>query len=133
VATPDVVGAYPNADKSDFTLLRLTGKDVGIMCRVTPEYELFVTIEDGKMVLYLRLLKALYGCVQSTLLWYELFSGVLKVMGFELNLYDACVANKVIDRKQCTIVWYVDDNKMFQFHSSRQQAHTGMHVRVTSL
>jgi hypothetical protein len=55
-------------------------------------------------VLYLELLKALYGCVQSALLWYELFSSTLQGMGFELNPYDACVANKVIDGKQCTIV-----------------------------
>jgi ketopantoate hydroxymethyltransferase len=33
-------------------------------------------------------------------------------MGFELNPYDACVANKMINGKQCSIVWYVDDNKI---------------------
>jgi hypothetical protein len=35
-------------------------------------------------------------------------------MGFELNPYDACVANKVINGLQCTILWYVDDNKISQ-------------------
>ena len=31
-----------------------------------------------------------------------------------INEYDRCVANKFkwIDRKQCTIVWYVDDAKV---------------------
>ena len=33
-------------------------------------------------------------------------------MGFRLNKYDPCVANKMINGKQCTIVWYVDDNKI---------------------
>jgi hypothetical protein len=33
-------------------------------------------------------------------------------MGFELNPYDPCVANKIIDGTQCTVVWYVDDNKI---------------------
>jgi len=33
-------------------------------------------------------------------------------MGFELNPYDTCVANKMINGKQCTICWYVDDNKI---------------------
>ena len=32
--------------------------------------------------------------------------------GFIMNPYDRCVANKVIHGEQCTIVWYVDDNKM---------------------
>lgn len=33
-------------------------------------------------------------------------------MGFELNPYDKCVANKIINGKQCTMTWYVDDNKL---------------------
>ena len=33
-------------------------------------------------------------------------------MGFVINPYDRCVANMDIDGKQCTIVWYVDDNKV---------------------
>jgi len=33
-------------------------------------------------------------------------------MGFEINPYDKCIANKMINGKQCTIVWYVDDNKI---------------------
>ena len=33
-------------------------------------------------------------------------------MGFELNPYDLCVANKMINGSQCTIGFYVDDNKI---------------------
>ena len=31
-------------------------------------------------------------------------------MGFVLNPYDTCVANKTINGKQCSIGYYVDDN-----------------------
>ena len=31
-------------------------------------------------------------------------------MGFKLNPYNKCVANKIIDGKQCTIAWWVDEN-----------------------
>jgi hypothetical protein len=58
-----------------------------------------------------RLVKAIYGCVKSALLWYELFHGTLKEMGFVINPYDSCMANCTIEGKQCTIAWYVDDNK----------------------
>jgi hypothetical protein len=34
-------------------------------------------------------------------------------MGFKLNRYNTCVANKTVYKKQCTIAWYVDDNKIF--------------------
>jgi hypothetical protein len=33
-------------------------------------------------------------------------------MGLELNPYDQCVANKTINGKQCTILWYVNDTKI---------------------
>ena len=33
-------------------------------------------------------------------------------MGFKLNPYDLCVANSQIKGKQCTIAWYVDNNKI---------------------
>ena len=61
---------------------------------------------------YLQLLKALYGCVQSALLWYDLFTNTLVQMGFKLNPYNLCVANSQTKGKQCTIAWYVDDNKI---------------------
>jgi hypothetical protein len=113
VATADVAGAYLHADMEDFTLLRMEGKSVDIMCSVCSEYSKCVVYKHGKKVLYLELLKALYGCVKSALLWYDLFSNTLEGMGFELNPYDpSCVANKLIDGKQCTIVWYINDTKM---------------------
>jgi hypothetical protein len=112
VATADVAGAYLHASMKDFTLLRMEGESVDIMCSACHEYKKFVCYENGKKVLYLQLLKALYGCVQSALLWYELFSSTLQGMGFVLNPYDVCVANKTIDKRQCTIVWHVDDTKI---------------------
>jgi hypothetical protein len=50
--------------------------------------------------------------VKSALLWYVLFSGTLQEMGFKLNPYGTCAANKTINSKQCTIAWYVDNNKI---------------------
>ena len=33
-------------------------------------------------------------------------------MNFVINPYDRCIANKMVDGAQCTIVWYVDDIKV---------------------
>jgi hypothetical protein len=96
----------------DFVLSKLVGEAVDNICQVNPKYENFVVIENGKKVLYLQLLKALYGCVQSALLWYDLFTNTLVQMGFKLNPYNLCVANSQIKGKQCTIAWYVNDNKI---------------------
>lgn len=80
VATSDVDGAYLHADMDSFTLLKLECEEVDIMCKVNAQYEIIVSLEKRKRVLYLHLLKALYGCVKSVLLWCELFSTTLQDM-----------------------------------------------------
>ena len=112
VAVADVTGAYLNADMDDFVLIQLLGDDVDMMCNANPTYKQFVTNEKGRKILFLQLKKALYGCVKSALLWYRLFRDTLQDLGFVLNLYDPCVANAQIKGSQCTIVWYIGDNKI---------------------
>ena len=62
--------------------------------------------------MYVRLTKAMYGCMKAARLFYENLSTYLMEMGFKLNPYDLCTANKIIDGNQCTIVWHVDDLKI---------------------
>ena len=112
VATCDIVGAYLFAEMDEFVLIRLTGESVKIMCEINPTYNEYVTYEKGKPVLYLQLIKALYGCIRSALLWYRTLVDELFDQGFKLNPYDPCVANKMINGTQCTICWYVDDLKI---------------------
>ena len=57
------------------------------------------------------MLRAIYGCIESALQWYVLYKTTLENEGYELNSYDRCIANKMIDGRKCTICWYVDDNK----------------------
>jgi hypothetical protein len=83
-----------------------------LLLGMKPEYEVFVVLENGVKVLYVLLLKAMYGCVKSALLWYKFFTETLENMGFVLNPYEPCMANCIIKGKQCTSAWYVDDNKI---------------------
>ena len=111
-ATADVVGAYLKALMDEFVLMKFTGKSVEIICEMDDMYKQYVTAEKGVKTLYVRLNRALYGCVKSALLWYNVFAEALQDMGFELNPYDQCVANCMIDGAQCTVAWYVDDTKI---------------------
>jgi len=108
----DVPGAYLHADMPEgkFALLKITGQFVDIVCEVNPEFKQGVRYENGRKVLYVRILKAIYGMIESALLWYELYVTILIDEGYELNPYDKCVANKMVNDNQCTIGWYVDDN-----------------------
>ena len=114
VQTFDVPGAYLHAEipEQDRVFMKFEREFVDIMCEVNPEYKDHVRIENGKKVLYVQVLKAIYGMIESALRWYELFTGTLCGMGFKLNPYDRCVANKMIEGSQCTVGWYVDDNKV---------------------
>ena len=108
----DVAGAYLNALMKELVHMKLTGEVVDILCDLDSSYREFVVLENGRKTLYVRLVKALYGCIQSALRWYELFSSTLEKQGFTLNPYDMCVANKNVDGKQLTVAWYVDDLKI---------------------
>ena len=114
VAIFDVPSAYLQADMPEEKNMHLkfSGEAVDIMCKVNQEYLKHVRMENGKKVLYTKILKAVYGCIESALLWYKMYVDTLSKMGFKLNKVDRCVANKTIDGQQCTIAWYVDDNKL---------------------
>jgi hypothetical protein len=47
--------------------------------------------------------------MKSALLFYRKLVGELRSMGFEINPYDPCVANKMVNGSQMTIRWQVDD------------------------
>jgi hypothetical protein len=107
VATVDITGAYLNATMSGQTvLMRLDQTMAAVLVQIRPDYRPFLTKNGGMVV---QLDKALYGCIESAKLWYQDLRRTLEDMGFKANANDACVFNKTIDGKQCTVCVYVDD------------------------
>ena len=56
--------------------------------------------ENGKKVLYVEVLQALYGMLIAAILWYKEFRTSLESIGFEFNPYDPCVANRMVNKLQ---------------------------------
>jgi hypothetical protein len=113
VAVLDVPGAFMQADMDELVHVRFTGKMVDLLLEIDHEmYAPYVTMEQGVKVLYVELLKALYGTLHAARLFWEKLSSKLHEWGFHTNPYDSCVANKLIDGKQLTVVWHVDDLKV---------------------
>ena len=50
--------------------------------------------------------------LRAALLFYRKLRADLEDMGFEVNPYDPCVANEIVNGSQCTVVWHVDDLKV---------------------
>ena len=56
-------------------------------------------------------MKALYGSMKSSVLYYKKFRKDIEDIGYEVNPYDICLANKMVNGHQHTITWHVDDMK----------------------
>ena len=99
----DFTGEYLNADIPDDkdVRLKLEGKLVDNMCNVNPYQIPNNRYKNVREVLYLSIMKALYGCIESDILWYDPYANTLKEWGFAKNPYDQCVTNKVIGGNQC--------------------------------
>ena len=101
----DVPGAYLNANMPDEKDVRLDlqGEFMDIMCNLNTDHIPNIWYENGKKVIYLRILKALYEYIEWALIWYDQYSNNLKESAFTINPYDRSVANKIINEKQYTI------------------------------
>ena len=90
-----------------------------LLLKIDPDlYSKYLICDGKKTVMYAELEKALYGTLDMVLLFWKDLSAKLESWGYERNLYDWCVVNKVIDSKQCTILWHVDDLKILHVNSS---------------
>ena len=95
---------HTNSDK-EITVV-LEGPLAEIMARIDLQvYRKHITKNGkGKPLLYVKVHKALYGLLRSALLFYRRLVAELEDIGFELNPYDPCVANKVVNGTQMTVV-----------------------------
>ena len=93
-------------------IMKITGVLVDLLVELNPElYGKYVVYENGRKVLYVVVLRAIYGMLQSALLWYKKFRKELEEEDFVFNPYDPCVANRIRKGKQHTIRFHVDDLK----------------------
>ena len=72
----------------------------------------FIMSKKGDPVLHVKLNREIYGLLKSVLLFYNKLVSELTEYGFEINLYDPCVANKTINGSQMAVAWHVDNLKV---------------------
>jgi hypothetical protein len=77
-----------------------------ILCEIFPRYIPF--LENGKITV--KLIRALYGCIESALLWYQAISSFLiDELSFTQSQHDECLFFKGTGKDAIHIAVYVDD------------------------
>ena len=94
-------------------IMKITGVLVDLLVEMDPNlYGPCVVFEKGRKVVYVEVLRASYGMLMASLLWYSKYKKDLEEAGFVFNPYDPCVANKTVKGVQLTTTIHVDDNKV---------------------
>ena len=116
VMSADIPHAFIQTDMdyngTERMMMKIRGPLVDMLISLDSElYSEYVVYERGEKVIYVSLLKALYGTLVAALLFYKKLRKDLESIGFKVNPYDSCVANRVVNGKQHTVTWHVDDLK----------------------
>ena len=117
VAVIDIPNAFIQTrveDEKDMVIIRVRGVLVDLLLEIAPEvYGPFVTADKkGVKQLLLQCANAMHGTMVASMLYCAKFCKTLAANGFELNPHDKCVGNRMVDGKQQTILWHVDDCKL---------------------
>jgi hypothetical protein len=105
----DIGGAFLNAEMKTGVLvhMRLDRTMSDLLVRLQPSYKKY---QDSKGCIVVLLNRALYGCVESAVLWYENLRDTMSSLGYERNPHDICVFNKTGKQGlQCNVTVHVDD------------------------
>jgi hypothetical protein len=103
----DVKGVFIQTEMTGTPVyIKCAGRLKNVILRTYPKLEDYVR-KDG--VLYCKLLKALYGCVQASKLWYLKLSQFLEHEGYQKCKVDPCIFHRVEGEMVYLLVVYVDD------------------------
>ena len=108
VTIMDIGQAYLEANLAEHDVVHMwLGKDaVQSLSRIDPDIKDFINA-DGRVLV--KLLKALYGTIQASKLWYTKLKNVLLDFGLKQHPNDPCVFMMINDDKKLLIGFHVDD------------------------
>jgi hypothetical protein len=145
----DVKGAFVQMPMSgEPTFMRLDPKVSKYAVELFPDLKKMLEA-DG--CLYTILLKAMYGCIQASALWYTMIKAELEKLGYSVGPTDPCVFMKQVWNRIYILLLYVDDilaiaNKQevekiqahlvakfgsVQFKTGGRLSYLGMEINVT--
>jgi hypothetical protein len=117
VAVVDIPNMFEHTrveNEKDMVFIKISGVLVDILVEIAPDMYKSHVSRDKKWMkqLLVQCQNALYGTMVAILLYYRKFVKSLTDIGFIINHYDLCVANKIIEGNHMTICFHVDDCKL---------------------
>jgi hypothetical protein len=120
VMTCDIPNAFIQAlmpevnGRDERVMIKIRGVLVDMLVELNPglhgPYLIYERNRQNK-VLYVQVMRAIYGMLEAAILWYKKFRGELEQKGFKFNPYDPCVANHEEKGSQHALLFHVDDLK----------------------
>ena len=109
----DISGAYLNAKMERRVVVKFDRRLTKLLVELIPSWKSFVCPDSG--FIYCVLLKALYGCIEASKLWYNFFNRIMLSMGFKPHAMDPCVFVRSGDTDDDLFIvcLYVDDGRGF--------------------
>ena len=117
ITTCDIPNAFiqTHVDEKDKdgnqTIMKIRGVCVDMLCEIDPIYQDYMVTEGNQKVLYVHITQAIYRMVVSAKLIYCKQTKAWLSYSLELDPYDPCVLNKMVNGEQLTIFWHVADLK----------------------
>ena len=115
IMTNDIPNAFiqtlmpPPENGKERVIMKITGPLLEMIIQLDASFGSYVVMEKGKRVLYVVVLRAIYGMLQAALLWYRKFREDLEGIGFRFSEYDPCIATRDRYGAQHTVRFHVDD------------------------
>ena len=111
VGTADMPEAFLQTKSEGEVIIGLDQQMTMQLARINPKYVKNMVEKKGQKVIYGKTNNALYGTLNASLLFWKDLTGTIGEWcfgenndGFILNPYNTCVANCMINGKQCTIL-----------------------------
>ena len=117
MAVVNIPGAYVSADMDEevFVIFCVIMAELMVASNPTLYCKYISYRKKVEALMYVRVQKALYGCLKNALIFYERLVGDLEAHGIKINPYDLCVVNKTVEGKHPTITLHVDESKISHF------------------
>ena len=120
----DIPVAFIQGDQEEMVHMWLEGTLAKLLTKCDQKlYKKYIVMESHRPILYVELMKALYGTLLVALIFWCMLTAKLTEWGYTINLCDWCMANKQTNGHQCTFIWHVDNMK-FSHVDSKLVDHT---------